>query len=55
MKKLENNVKPLIYDKSEPNEQELENVKSYYNQQLIQEPLLAMHIYSLTNEGQRQA
>ena len=51
MKKLEDNVKPVIYSTQKPDEVELANIKSYYNSQLIQNSQLAMHIISLSNEN----
>lgn len=44
MKKLEDNVKPVVYPTKTPDESELNNIKSYYNQQLIANGQLAMHI-----------
>ena len=35
MKKLEDNVKPVVYPTKKPDESELANIKSYYNTQLI--------------------
>ena len=31
MKKLEDNVKPVVYPTQKPDEAELANIKSYYN------------------------
>ena len=54
MKKLENDVKPVIYDTKMPDEAELRNVKQYYSQQLTQQPMLSQHICQLANEINRQ-
>lgn len=54
MKKLEDDVKPVIYDTQVPDPVELQNVKQYYSQQLIQQPLLSQHICQLATEVNRQ-
>jgi hypothetical protein len=54
MKKLEDDVKPVIYDTKIPDEAELRNIKQYYSQQLIQQPMLSQHICQLANEINRQ-
>ena len=35
MKKLEDNVKPVVYPTQKPDETEIANIKTYYNSQLI--------------------
>ena len=53
MKKLEDNVKPVVLQTLKPDMAELANIKSYYNSQLISDPKLAMHVIHLSNENQR--
>ena len=53
MKKLEDNVKPVVFQTLKPDMAELANIKSYYNSQLISDPKLAMHVIHLSNENQR--
>jgi len=36
MKKLEDDVKPVIYDTKRPDPEELQNVKKYYTKQLTE-------------------
>ena len=54
MKKLEDDVKPVIYETKSPNEGELMNVKQYYSAQLVQQPMLSQHICQLANEMNRE-
>lgn len=54
MKKLEDDVKPVIYATKNPDGAELINVKQYYSQQLVQQPMLSQHICQLANEINRE-
>ena len=50
MKKLEDDVKPVIYETKKPDEVEVRNVKQFYSTQLMQQPMLSQHICQLANE-----
>lgn len=54
MKKLEDDIKPVIYDTKIPALAELELIKKYYTQQLTEQPMLSQHICQLANEINRQ-
>ena len=54
MKKLEESIKPVIFETKPPDERELKNIKTYYNSLLIAGPQLALHINALQQEAERQ-
>ena len=54
MKKIEQSIKPVIYDTLAPDEKELTNIKSFYNSHLFNGPELALRINSLNQEAERQ-
>ena len=53
MKKLEQSIKPVIYDTKSPDDQELANIKSFYNAHFFKGPELALRINSLHQDAEK--
>jgi hypothetical protein len=49
MKKTEESVKPVSYETQAPAETDINEIRSYYSNQLNTQPMLSFFIHSLAN------